>query len=83
MDVGKFLEFLAARRRALKWAMFAILALLVVLDVAIPSYYDRFPWESIGGFGAVFGFVACIVILVVSKALGDVLLYRPEDYYDD
>lgn len=83
MDIGKFLEFLVDRRRILRRIMYGVLALLVVLDLLIPSAYQRFPWDGIGGFGAVYGFVACVLIIVVSKALGYALLYRSEDYYDD
>jgi hypothetical protein len=83
MDIGKFLEFLVDRRRTLRRIMYGVLALLVVLDLLIPAAYQRFPWDGIGGFGALYGFVACILIIVVSKALGYALLYRPEDYYDD
>lgn len=83
MDVGKFLESLVRRRRLLTWIMLAIMALLVVADLAVPSHYDRFFWESIGGFGAVYGFVSCVLIIVVSKWLGYAFLYKPEDYYDD
>ncbi|NBC34634.1 MAG: hypothetical protein GVY13_18315 [Alphaproteobacteria bacterium] len=63
--------------------MFGILALLVVLDLIIPAKYDRLPWDGIGGFGAVYGFVSCVLIIVVAKALGNALLFRPEDYYDE
>lgn len=80
--IGKFLEHLVANRWHLRRAMYAVLAMLVVLDVLIPSKYERFPWDGIGGFGALYGFVACVLIIVVSKALGYALLYRPENYYD-
>lgn len=82
MDIGRALEYLVERRRTLKWIMLALMAVLVVLDLVIPSHYQRFPWEGIGGFGALYGFIACTLIIVVSKALGYLLLYRPEDYYD-
>lgn len=83
MRLGKLLEYLVARRRVLSWLMLTIMAVLVVLDIVLPSHYDRFPWEGIGGFGAIYGFLACTIIVVVSKALGSALLNRPEDYYDD
>ena len=83
MDVGKFLEYLVENSRTLRWVVLAVMALLVVLDILIPTGYGRFPWDGIGGFGAVYGFVACTLIIVVSKALGYALLYRPEDYYDE
>jgi len=83
VKIGKFLEFLVSKTKTLRWIMFGILALLVILDVIIPAKYERFPWDGIGGFGAVYGFVSCVLIIVVSKALGYALLYRPEDYYDE
>ena len=83
MKIGRFLEFLVSKAKTLRWIMFGVLAFLVVLDVIIPASYERFPWDSIGGFGAVYGFVSCVLIVVVSKALGYAQLYRPEDYYDD
>lgn len=83
MDIGKSLEFLVRNSRTLRRISYGVLALLVVLDLLTPSKYERFPWDGIGGFGAAYGFVACVLIIVVSKALGYALLYRSEDYYDD
>lgn len=83
MKIGRFLEFLVSKTRTLRWIMFGVLALLVILDVIIPASYERLPWDGIGGFGAVYGFVSCVLIVVVSKALGYALLYRREDYYND
>jgi uncharacterized membrane protein len=81
--IGRLLEFLVEKRRTLKWIMFGVMAALIGVDVLVPAYYVRFPWDEIGGFGSLYGFVACVLIIVVSKALGYALLYRPEDYYDD
>jgi len=81
--IGGLLEWMVQNRRTLRRIMYGVLALLVVLDILIPTGYGRFPWEGIGGFGAFYGFVSCVLIIVVSKALGYALLYRPEDYYDD
>ena len=83
MDLGKLLEALVARRTLLTRLMWVVLAGLVIADVMIPSKYDRFPWESIGGFGAFYGFMSCVLIVVVSKALGYLALYREEDYYGE
>jgi uncharacterized membrane protein len=81
--LGRILEWMVRHSRMLTWVMFGVMALLVVLDLIIPPHYDRFVWEGIGGFGAFYGFVSCVLIIVVSKALGYAFLYRPEDYYDD
>lgn len=83
MDLGKLLEALVVRKTLLKRLMWIVLAGLVIADLLIPSKYDRFPWESIGGFGAFYGFISCVLIVVVSKALGYLALYRDEGYYGE
>lgn len=83
MDLGKLLQALVERGVLLRRIMYVVLAGLVIADILIPSKYDRFPWESVGGFGALYGFFGCILLIVLAKVLGHVLLYRPEDYYDE
>jgi cell division protein FtsW (lipid II flippase) len=38
-------------------------------------------WESLWGFYGVFGFVACVVLVLVAKEMRK-LIMRKEDYYD-
>lgn len=81
--LGKWLHAMVRNSKLLSRIMLVIMALLVVADLAIPTGYDRFFWEKIGGAGALYGLFACVVIVVVSKFLGYQLLYRPEDYFDN
>jgi len=39
-------------------------------------------WEALPGFYALFGFVACVVLVLIAKEMRKVLM-RDEDYYDD
>ncbi len=39
-------------------------------------------WEKIPAWWALFGAVGCVVIILASKALGAILLQKPEDWYD-
>jgi hypothetical protein len=39
-------------------------------------------WASVPAFFAVFGFVGCVVIILVAKGLGKFMLQRKEDYYN-
>ena len=41
----------------------------------------NFDLEGTFGFGAWFGFLSCVVLIVFAKALG-ALLKRPDTYYD-
>lgn len=83
MDYGKTLERLVANRQTLKRASYAVLVLIVVIDFFLPRDHPHFFWDLIPGFSAVFGFVSCILIIVVSKAFGHYAVGRQEDYYDD
>jgi hypothetical protein len=83
MDLGKMLQALVERGTLLRRIVWVVLIGLVIADILVPSKYDRFPWESIGGFGAFYGFISCVLIIVVSKALGYLALYRNEEYYGE
>ena len=38
-------------------------------------------WEGLPGFYAIYGFVACVILVLVAKEMRKVLM-RDEDYYD-
>jgi hypothetical protein len=57
-----------------------LLAGLVALDFVI-KHKPHFGIDGTFGFGAWFGFAACVAMVVFAKALG-VLLKRPDTYYD-
>ena len=59
---------------------FVVLVVLVALDFVV-SKHPHFSWEKIPGFYAIYGFIACVLIIAVSKSLGR-LLKRKGDYYD-
>jgi hypothetical protein len=72
-----------ARSRTIRllWAAFiAVLAALVASDLVV-THHPHFGLESSFGFGAWFGFLSCVVLIVLAKALGS-LLKRPDTYYD-
>jgi hypothetical protein len=53
--------------------------------LAIDLFYHKhtiFAWEEYFGFYAVYGFVACVVLVIVSKFILRPLVMRKEDYYD-
>ncbi len=81
--LGRWLEFLVARGRLLSLLTLGLMALLVLADIMIPPAYTRFPWDGLGGFAAVLGFVGCVFFIAVAKGLGKLLLYKPEDYYGE
>lgn len=83
MTTRRILEFLVAHHRGLRWLLVVVMAALVIVDIAVPPAYTRFPWDGIGGFAAFYGLFASVVLIGIAKALGHGLVYRSEDYYDD
>jgi hypothetical protein len=63
------------------WIVFAIVLAVTVLADLFISHHAYFGLDGTLGFGAWFGFVSCVVLIVVAKALGSVLK-RPDTYYD-
>ncbi len=65
----------------LMWRSFlGVLVLTVLVEWAV-HMHPHFGIDGIFGFHALFGFVACIILILGSKALG-LLLKRPDTYYD-
>ena len=66
--------------------LFGLCALFVIIDVVYwVTGYDKHPyfkWETWPGFYAVYGFVACVLLVLVSKYILRPLVMRKEDYYD-
>ena len=47
------------------------------------SKHAEFEWENWIGFYPVFGFVGCVLLVLISKYVLRPLVMRDEDYYDD
>jgi len=69
------------RNVRLVWRLFiGVLVLTVAAEVAV-HLHPHFGIDSIFGFHAWFGFLACVAMIVVAKGIG-LLLKRPETYYE-
>lgn len=60
--------------------LYVACGVLFVLDLFVHRHVDH-PWESLFGFYGIFGFVACVALVLIAKELRKVLM-RSEDYYD-
>mgnify|MGYP001813337850 FL=1 len=54
--------------------------ILAGLDLVLHRHIYH-PWESMFAFYAVYGFVACVLLVLLAKEMRKVLI-RKEDYYD-
>lgn len=68
------------------YVTFSLLAIaMLVAELVIPpsKTHEPFWWEEIPYFYGIFGFIGCIVLILVSKLLGKLFLQRKETYYDE
>ncbi|RTR39998.1 hypothetical protein EKG38_04435 [Shewanella canadensis] len=60
--------------------LYACCALLVVLDFVIHRHVYH-SWENLPAFYPIYGFVGCVVLVVIARWMRTFLM-RSEDYYD-
>jgi len=59
---------------------YAVCLFLLVLDFILHRHVAH-TWESLTGFYALFGFVACVTLVLIAKQMRKIVM-RKEDYYD-
>ncbi|MDB2414267.1 hypothetical protein N9W34_00670 [Rickettsiales bacterium] len=64
----------------LAWVLFIVILLLSLVAEHATHPHVVFGIEDIPYFNAIFGFLSCVAIVLVSKILG-VFLKKPENYY--
>lgn len=65
------------------WIILGILILIsLILEFTYLAEYDAHWWNAIPGFYMIWGFLACITIIYVSKWLGKLFIFKHEQYYD-
>jgi len=76
-----------ARLKRLKVLFYATLVLIAAAEVVLPivlhdEAHHHFAFEGWPAFGSAYGFVSCVLIILVSKFIGKLWLMRKEDHYD-
>lgn len=86
MKLLRLIEFLRRHLKTVIRICLVVLALLVIAD-ALPFLVDKHhahtKAERLPGFWSAFGFVACVLIVIASKAFGHAGIMTREDYYDE
>ena len=67
--------------RLLRRVFIAVLALTVVAEFLV-AHHPHFRIESVAGFGAWYGFLACAGMILFAKGLA-VFLKRADTYFED
>ena len=81
MSLIKIIEIF--RRKTMKTIAYAVLILILVIDFFIPRHEIHFFGDRIPGFWSLFGFVACILIILISKWIGHLGIMQDENYYNE
>ena len=84
MKLVALIDFLRDRLKAVIIVSCVVLVLLVVGDwLLVDKEHAHTKAEHIFGFWSAFGFVACVLIIFVSKWFGHRGIMKREDYYGD
>ncbi len=59
---------------------YVLSGLLVLIDFVYPRHTEH-PWEKIPAFYCIYGFVACVILVLIASQMRK-LVMREEDYYD-
>jgi len=78
LDIIELLRTKAAKRIA-----YGALIILIVVDFIIPRHEIHFFGDKVPGFWSLFGFIACVLIIIISKWIGHLGLMQEESYYDE
>jgi len=81
MNLLKIIEVF--RTKTIKKIAYATLILIIVIDFFIPRHEVHFFGDQIPGFWSLFGFVACILIILISKWIGHLGIMQDENYYNE
>ena len=68
--------------KRLLYTFYTCVVLLLIVDI----FYHKhaiFAWEGYFGFYSVYGFVACVILVILAKYVLRPIVMRKEDYYDD
>jgi di/tricarboxylate transporter len=74
-----------ARMKRLKRGSIGLLVVIAGVEIAaglMPGeHHHHFAFEGWPAFGSAYGFLSCVVIILVSKFIGKKWLMRNEDHY--
>lgn len=62
------------------YGLYAVCILSVIAEFFVHLHPEH-PWENLFGFYSIYGFAACVVLVLIAKEMRKVLM-RGEDYYD-
>jgi purine-cytosine permease-like protein len=83
--ISKIVNFIGDSQNSgkLKKIGYAALVVTFISDFFVHREHAVYIWDKIPGWGAFYGFVSCVLIIIVSKFIGHQGgIMKKEDYYD-
>lgn len=68
--------------RVFKFIYIGGVILTCILGFVFPNPHPHFWWQYVPVYDALFGFLGCLLIILLAKTLGHFWLQKKEDYYD-
>ena len=81
MNWANPIQYLRDHLKALKWALYLVMAAAIAFDIFIPRHEAHFFGDKIPVFWSVFGLICCILLIRIMKGLAHAVLMKKEDYY--
>ena len=78
----EFIDYLRDRLPTVIRVCYVVLGFVAFLDLFVDKHHAHTWVEHLPFFWSIFGFVACTVIIIVSKWFGHQGIMTREDYYD-
>ena len=63
------------------YGLYGVCAISLLAEFIIPRHVDH-PWEALFGLYPLYGFGACVLLVLIAKEMRKFLM-RKDDYYDD
>jgi len=64
------------------WGLILSCVVLLVGDMFVPKHHVHYPCEMHFGFYCVYGFVSCVVLVLIAKYILRPMVMRDEAYYE-
>ncbi|HLA47922.1 MAG: hypothetical protein A3I04_01965 [Nitrospinae bacterium RIFCSPLOWO2_02_FULL_39_110] len=83
--IKRFIDFIdnAENIKKTRKLFYIILILVIFSDFFVHREHAAFFWDKIPGWGALYGFISCVLIIIVSKFIGHQGgVMKDENYYD-
>lgn len=85
MSLERYIEDKGFMKK-IKWLAYIGFVLVILFDIGVhllPGHAaEHFFGDKIWGFWAIFGFVICILMILICKGIGHAVLMKKENYYD-